>query len=222
MHVIIPTLWKPPGLLEVLNHYLKANVVERLIVVDNAPTSWPDSTLCLSHPKLLWLPQNRNLYVNPSWNLGMAQVADPGSVVAILNDDIFLPESVLTCLQRHPWKFGDLIGLLPESDASAEETSPITIRPFAYRSDCSIGEQAKGFGSALVLQKISYNIIPDDLQIWFGDDWLLRHARRIYGLRANSIRRQHHVSMEPMRQCSTFRQRLSDDRAAARQLLGIG
>ncbi len=221
MQIIIPTLWKPPGLAAVLRHYLQAAVVERLIVIDNAPASRPADALPPDHPKLLLLEQSHNLYVNQAWNLGMAQVEDPEAVVAILNDDILLPESVLARLQRHPWLAGDVIGLLPEP-AAGGPAPPFVLEPFPYRPDRSIGEQAKGFGSALLMQKISYSPIPADLQIWFGDDWLLRHARCVYGFWDASIERQHHLTMEPMRRSAVFRQRLADDRAAARQLLGIG
>lgn len=221
MQIIIPTLWKPPGLAAVLAHYLQAAVVERLIVIDNAPASRPADLRTLVHPKLLLLEQSRNLYVNPAWNLGMAQVMDPEAVVAILNDDILVPEAVLTRLQRHPWQPGDVIGLLPDS-AVAGRAVPFVLEPFPYRPDCSIGQQARGFGSALVMQKISYTPIPEGLQIWFGDDWLLRQARCVYGFWDASIERHHHLTMEPLRRSPVFRQRLADDRAAARALLGIG
>lgn len=218
MQVIIPTLWKPPGLVAALRHYLAAEGVERLILIDNAPDLRPNGAPPPGTAKLLLLPQSTNIYVNPAWNLGIEQVSDPDAIVLILNDDILLPHTVLRELAGHPWQPGDLLGLLPAGAAGAA----FRLEPLAYNPQLSIGQQQPGFGSALAMQRATFRPIPKDLQIWFGDDWLLRGATRVFGFWDGAIERQHHLTMTPMRQSQTFRDRLAADRAAALHLLGLG
>lgn len=218
MQLIIPTLWKPPGVVAVLHHYLEAEAVERLILIDNAPDQRPAGVPSAMASKLLLLPQASNIFVNPAWNLGIEQVRDPKAIVLILNDDILLPQAVLNQLARHPWQPGDVLGLLPAASTAA---SAFRLERLAYDRQRSIGQQQPGFGSALVMQRETYRTIPEDLQIWFGDDWLLRSATRVFGFWDPAIERQHHLSMGPMRQDQAFRERLAADRAAARCLLGL-
>lgn len=85
----------------------------------------------------------------------------------------------------------------------------------------SVGTQVPGFGSALFMRRSDYSFIPDELKIWFGDDWLISRMSRIYGLAAEDIVISKHVSMKAMRANSSFRQRLADDKQAAQRLLGI-
>ncbi len=223
LQLIIPTLWRPAALVSTLTRTLNCTMVDRLVLVDNAPEQQPAAAKAvLQHPKLLWLPQPSNLYVNQAWNLGMEQIADADTVVAILNDDIEIPDAVFKAL-RAEWNSrapndSVVIGLLPPPEAA----TACALEPVHYQPQQSIGVQCRGFGSALFLRRRHFQFIPPQLRIWFGDDWILRQARLVLGLRSSLIRRDHHVTMKAMRASQQFREVLAQDRRAAVSLLGLG
>ena len=54
LQLIIPTLWRPPALVNTLTRTLNCTMVYRLILVDNAPDQQPAAAKAvLQHPKLL-------------------------------------------------------------------------------------------------------------------------------------------------------------------------
>jgi hypothetical protein len=225
MQLIIPTLWCPQELPEVLQEYLRLPFVERVLLIDNAPTQRPPAVDGLAtDDRLLLLPQEANLYVNPSWNLGAACVDDGDVTIAILNDDIALSSAALAEMERRSWCVGEIAGLLPESDSSLENLSsgcPVSLLPLTFDLSVSIGQQYPGFGSAIFMLKGTYRAIPDGLKIWYGDDWLLRSATQVFGMYDPGLRCSRHLTMRHLRQSAGFRSRLSADKRYAAQFLGI-
>lgn len=229
LQLVIPTLWNPARLMTALEDYLHCPVVERVIVIDNDPGNQPAAVRRLAHhPRLLLLHQDENLYVNPSWNLGMAQISGHRTLVGLLNDDIQIPCPVLARLLAQAPPCGTVVGLLPAeesarncvSDSTLPEDALFALEPFPYRQDLSIGTQCSGFGSALFLRRGDYVPVPVSLKIWFGDDWLLRHADQVLGLRSPLIRMDRHVTMSALRRSPAFRERLAQDKREAGTLLG--
>lgn len=225
LQLVIPTLWRPAALVAALEGYLHSPAVERVIVIDNAPALRPAAVRALEpHPRLLLLAQPENLYVNPAWNLGLAQIASGSSLVGILNDDIQIPACVLEGLLAQAPAAGTVVGLLPPPETAApgppSPAYPLVLEPFPYRRELSIGSQCRGFGSALFLRRGDFVPIPSSLQIWFGDDWILQRASRVLGLRSAWIRIERHVTMAAMRRSETFRQQLARDQQLAPRLLG--
>ena len=218
LQLVIPTLWQPAGLGAALEGYLNCPAVDRLIVIDNDPCQRPDTVKALAerHPRLLLLAQPHNLLVNPAWNLGMAQIPEGATLVGILNDDIQIPAVVLIQLLAQAPPPGTVVGLLPDDDSLTD----FELEPFPYRRGVSIGSQCRGFGSAMFLRRSDFVPIPSDLQIWFGDDWILQRAREVLGLRSALIGIDRHVTMTAMRRSDAFRQLLARDRTLAPQLLG--
>ena len=91
--VIIPTLWKAK---EFTDHLVDVLVddesVGEIIIIDNAPTDF-----CYTDEKVYTLKQSENLYVNPSWNLGVEE-SDYDKFI-ILNDDIIIPYNFVSSLE---------------------------------------------------------------------------------------------------------------------------
>lgn len=229
LQLVIPTLWRPTRLVTALENYLHCPGVERVIVIDNDPANQPEAVQELErHPRLLLLHQSENLYVNPSWNLGMAQISGDATLVGLVNDDINIPSPVLEQLLAQAPPSGTVVGLLPAhepdtggtSESSNPESSPFALEPFPYRQDLSIGTQCRGFGSALFLRRGDYVPVPTNLKIWFGDDWILRQADQVLGLRSSLISIERHVTMRDLRRSQAFRDRLAQDRHEAVPLLG--
>ena len=94
---IIPTLWKAKEFTDhLVDVLIEDESVGEIIIIDNAPADFS-----YDNEKVVMLRQEENLYVNPSWNLGVEEAAYDKFI--ILNDDIIIPynfvfelESVLT------------------------------------------------------------------------------------------------------------------------------
>ena len=85
--VVIPTLQKK---LEILNNLIKMldsdNFVTEIIVIDNSTKGY-----IYESNKVKVIVPKENLFVNPSWNLGVKESKE--DIVALLNDDITIPEN---------------------------------------------------------------------------------------------------------------------------------
>lgn len=157
--VIIPTLWRSPGTLKLIEELLQWRLLHELIVIDNNPKDRPSSEIW-SH--CILLEQSENIYVNPAWNLG-AKTAS-GSVLAICNDDIFFNADALNPyvdqLSRN-----EIMGLHADSILNAASINTNTIEP-----GFNIG---LGWGCLMLVKRQSFIPIPHEIRIWYGDDWLI-------------------------------------------------
>ena len=87
LSVIIPTLQKNKEFLDNLIKTLSIDEsVAEIIVIDNSCTGYSYES-----EKLRVIVPKENLYVNPSWNLGVKEAKE--DIIALLNDDITIPDS---------------------------------------------------------------------------------------------------------------------------------
>ena len=160
--VIIPTLQKAVELDSLVRDCAAHPAVLEVIVVNNAaaPLAW-------DHAKVRVLAQGENIYVNPAWNLGAREAK--GEVLAILNDDISFDRLPFDEVCR--WLANPLIGLIGAHASSYDGTvsGRPRLRPAYHRP--------RGYGIAMFLRRNSYVPIPEDMKIWFGDDWLFSRQK---------------------------------------------
>ena len=170
LSIIIPTMQKD---LDVLNKLLaelvEDNCIFEIIVIDN-------STKGFDYPsdKVRVISPEKNLYVNPAWNLGVKEAKC--NYFGILNDDLILPKNY--CLQvlnfiKETENIG-LVGIdtnaLLNSKKEDFETYPIC-ETFEFEKMDSCYDT--GFwGSAIFGKKENYYQIPEDIKIWCGDNYL--------------------------------------------------
>ena len=84
---VIPTLQKNKEILTKLIEALERDTaVTEILLIDNSLIGFKHSS-----NKLTVITPEENLFVNPSWNLGVAKAKT--EIVALLNDDIILPEN---------------------------------------------------------------------------------------------------------------------------------
>ena len=84
--VIIPTLQKNLSfLINLLSTLERDTSVDEIIVIDNSLRG-----LNYKSSKLRLIIPEENLFVNPSWNLGVKEAKN--ELVALLNDDIIIPD----------------------------------------------------------------------------------------------------------------------------------
>ena len=85
--VVIPTLQKNTIILNKLISTLEQdNAVDEILLIDNSCQGFLNTS-----KKLEVVKPECNLYVNPSWNLGVERAKN--EIVALLNDDIIIPDN---------------------------------------------------------------------------------------------------------------------------------
>jgi hypothetical protein len=166
--VIIPTLWAPGGsyVLKLIRKLSRLNQIGEIILIDNNPSAAPEIPKDIA--KLKYLPQRQNLYVNPSWNLGVANAQHP--LIALCNDDILPPAKLfkLACrtLGRNSSQPIGLIGV----DKTCFEKKSKKAKPRI----CNVKERRYAYGCLMLMRKACFSPIPDWIKIYSGDTWLFR------------------------------------------------
>ena len=79
--VIIPTMQRSPMLWPFVEQLCSTNDVDEVLIINNAP-----ARLTFVNRKVRVLDQPENLYVNPSWNLGVSIARS--KYICIANDDL--------------------------------------------------------------------------------------------------------------------------------------
>ena len=113
--IIIPTLQKcKPVLNLLLDELIESDEVEEIIVIDNTRRG-----LGRTHSKLKVVAPCENIYVNPSFNLGMEFVNCP--YWGFINDDILIPKNLLS--QVGEFLTSDKVGIVGLDSEITEETA---------------------------------------------------------------------------------------------------
>lgn len=158
--VIIPTLF----LSEYTHHLVEAlnntEFVDEILLIDNTNSHGKE---LIKFSKVKVLNQSQNLYVNPSWNLGVSRSKNENIIVC--NDDILFDVSIIPKIAS---VLSDKIGIIGIESTPAKKLS------------ISVAKSRKDpFGVVMFLHKSSYNQIPNDLLIWYGDDYLFYASNKI-------------------------------------------
>jgi glycosyltransferase involved in cell wall biosynthesis len=151
--------------------------VKEIIVIDNTQ----DGTQVFSDShKVRYIRQLKNIYVNPAWNVGVFLARE--DYIAILNDDITVPEQVFSAIANIPFENSGIIGTSHPHIDQVETPSRFRIENFDI---AATPIRTWGWGIFMVMAKKHYIEIPDDMKIWCGDDYLF-HQNRAAG-RTNGL-----------------------------------
>lgn len=162
--VIIPTMWKANRFLEkMIVQYEACPDVEEILIIYNA--LGPHSFV-FDCGKVRVLNDGTNLFVNPSWNLGVSEAAAENVLIA--NDDIHIVGvcEVINFLKTILRK-GIIIG--PDKNCFPQNR---TEELGQMRISRSTVERGYGFGVFMSVKRESYIPIPKELKVWFGDTFL--------------------------------------------------
>lgn len=160
--VIIPTLWKCDFKNE-LDKFQQSQFVQEIILIDNDPKNVPEWFNYKNYSKLICIAPYENLFVNPSWNLGVR--ASKSEHIMLFSDDVVISScDFLPICDEKLKQENCLIGCSPncfklDTTQNIQIVDQHGIRPF-------------GFGCIMMLRKNSYKEIPEMFKIWQGDDLL--------------------------------------------------
>jgi len=155
--VIIPTMWCSDLIFKLLDMLNDNDMVGEIILIDNDSSKKPKQITSTS--KLRIIEQEQNIYVNPSWNLGVELANYPN--ICISNDDLVWNVQIL------PIIFENIhLGIIGQATSNYfEGDTEIKIE--------AITERNWGWGCCFFLHKDNWIPIPSELKVAYGDDWLI-------------------------------------------------
>ena len=164
---IIPTLWKAKDFTDHLVDVLvEDKSVGEIIIIDNAPADF-----FYENDKTITLWPDENIYVNPSWNLGIEESSYDKFI--IFNDDIIVPYNFVSQLESLLTIERGIIGIDAPSvikiDSFNDKNITFLDREIELKS---IINRGWGFGIVMAGHRNSYYKIPKNIRIWYGDDYL--------------------------------------------------
>lgn len=167
--VIIPTLWQGSFIYEMLEALNASAFVDEIVLIDNNPNSGYKSTL----EKVRHIHTEQNLYVNPSWNYGVS--LSKNNNLMLLSDDVrFDVTKIPLILEQLDKKC--VIGV---HNKAWENSKTFNITKLDGRPH--------SWGTLVFVRKEDWVDIPEELLIWFGDDWIASKAKTILGVEGIDI-----------------------------------
>ena len=156
--VVIPTLWRPATFIQLLQQLEASEDVMEVVILDNARDQRPELPVL---DKLKLVDNGENLYVNPSWNLGVALAKS--TAVCLCNDDVLIADNLLGFMRTQSLR--TITGLDPLSYSQPVNSPP--------EPSLKLGADIiHNWGSMLFFHRQRYRPVPDALKIWWGDAWL--------------------------------------------------
>ncbi len=179
---IIPTLWIPTEIKESCIELNNSPVVKQVIIIDNNSANrtvdfssfgtkeyskylyiHKEKVLVEKFGKFLVIVPPKNIYVSKSWNIG-AKLAE-AEILCILNDDLVVHNSVLESISKYLDNSIGIIGITTDHlNDNIIKTEILSFSEVKSRPLC--------FGCCMFLLKENYIQIPENIKIWYNDDWL--------------------------------------------------
>ena len=162
--VIIPTLWKSNRTKKLIKDLNDCQYVDEIIIIDNTGTEERD-ILPTIYPKLRMVSKGENIYVNPAWNWGIELAKN--DLVALVNDDINFDTNIFGVITK------DIVsefGIIGQSEFNYKRNN--SDEPVLEKWTGSVRDW--GWGCLIMFDKKDWIDIPDDIKIWYGDDYIFR------------------------------------------------
>jgi len=162
--IIIPTMWfHVVKLQEMLAVYNSMNSVGEILIINNDDTKTPE----LNFSKVRLIGSGKNIYVNPSWKLGVQEAKF--EKVALVNDDITIKGDINSLFTNVSYllRKGVIVGVGANCySENVEFKIKLIERPLTNRTNMGYG-----FGVFMFLNKETFisTPIPDDILVWYGD-----------------------------------------------------
>ncbi len=171
LSIVIPTLQKNKEILYNLIDSLDTDKsVGEIIIIDNSLKG-----IEYISQKVRVITPEENLFVNPSWNLGVKEAKY--DIVALFNDDISVSENFCSNVISKMTPQMGIVGFnsgeymeVCESFKEQPQPAEISLEPIKYMD--------KYFGVAMFFFKSAYTTIPNNMKIVYGDNWLIHNCKK--------------------------------------------
>lgn len=162
--IVIPTLWKSNRTKKLIKDLNDCQYVDEIIIIDNTGTEERD-ILPTIYPKLRMVSKGENIYVNPAWNWGIELAKN--DLIALVNDDINFNPYILGQLTKEVFSEFGIIGQCEQNYKGNNTDEPIIEKWTGSVRDW-------GWGCLIMFDKKDWIDIPDDIKIWYGDDYIFK------------------------------------------------
>jgi hypothetical protein len=157
--IVIPTLWKSPRIHNLLSNLIECNNVGEIILVDNS-SEFFNYYKTLDKVKLI--QPKENLYVNPSWNLGVELSIHDN--ICLCNDDLEFDPILFELMVSNQDVMSDkIVGMHSEN---------YHINSFNNTKLVPTNNRNWGWGCLILFEKKNWIPIPENIKIWYGDDFI--------------------------------------------------
>ena len=159
--IIIPTLWRSHRTAKLINDLQDSEFVDEIIVIDNKSIE----TGTQINGKVKTVSFGKNIYVNPAWNVGVAMAKN--ECIALCNDDINFNTNIFGVITEPVLSDMGIIGMGAGNytDSIDEDTPP-------YIDVYVPGINDLGWGCLILLKKSNWIDIPNEIKIWYGDNFI--------------------------------------------------
>jgi hypothetical protein len=158
--VVIPTLWKSDRTKKLLSDLNECEYVDEIIVIDNEYDGYQDTKV----EKIRFVSLGGNIYVNPAWNKGIE--LSKNECIALINDDINFNPNIFEVISEDILNQFGIIGMGEGNYKSVNiEGDPIL-------EVWQPGVNDWGWGCFIMLNKKDWIDIPDNIKIWYGDNFI--------------------------------------------------
>ena len=157
--IIIPTLWKSNRIHNLLKDLINCEYVNEIILIDNSNEYYNHYSTILN--KINLIQPKSNLYIAGSWNLGVKLAHN--NYISICNDDINFNPNIFEKIKD----IQGIIGMSKDNFNIDGLENPIISKMTLdmYRPT--------GWATFLIFKKYDWTPIPENLKIWYNDDWLI-------------------------------------------------
>jgi hypothetical protein len=163
--VIIPTMWRSRRLESMINIINENSNVKNIIIINNDNNAKNINTRL--YKKVIEVIPHKNIYVNPAWNLGVRMAT--AEMVTIMNDDITYSMDYFDFICNNS------IGILGVGrDCYLDDANGIIPPPKDIYIKRAEGHSF-GWGCLISFKKTNWVPIPDNLKIFYGDNFMFDH-----------------------------------------------
>ena len=159
--VIIPTLWKSNRTKKLLSDLNDCEYVDEIIVINNQLTDVLDAKV----EKVRHISFGKNIYVNPAWNKGIELAKN--ECIALCNDDINFDPNIFGLITKDILMEYGIIGQSEFNYKGNNTDEPIIEKWLGKVRDW-------GWGCLIIFDKKDWINIPNDIKIWYGDDYIFK------------------------------------------------
>lgn len=156
--VIIPTMWYSDKIFKLLDNLEQSPLVGEVILIDNNKSKRPAQIN--DTEKIRIIEQDKNIYVNPSWNLGVELSTFEN--LCISNDDLIWDVEVL------PFVLDNInLGIIGQACSNYDRNQILEPKIDVMQN------REWGWGCCFFVHKSKWIPIPSVLKIACGDDFLI-------------------------------------------------
>lgn len=160
--VVIPTLWKSSRIHILLKSLIECEYVDEIILIDNSREfkNYYDTL-----KKVRVVSPLVNIYVNPAWNYGVK--FSKNNFIALINDDITFDTKIFGKLSEDSLKEYGFIGMYEKNYEISNNSETNWIFENWHPN-----MHPHGWGCFILFHKDNWIPIPDEIKIWFGDNFM--------------------------------------------------